>query len=118
MTMGDFWGFEKAGIKLKYIDGLSCLLVNNENVLPMVSELNLDLQEVPIKTIIDGNGQLQHPYYKDAKWDNTMESFANEGYEKLEDDFRNKNSRLLKRIKIMKLLPPKVLSLLKKVKNG
>ena len=118
LTMGDFWGFEKAGIKLRYIDGLSCLLVNNENVLPMVSELNLDLQEVPIKTIIDGNGQLQHPYYKDAKWDNTMESFANEGYEKLEDDFRNKNSRLLKRIKIMKLLPPKVLSLLKKVKNG
>lgn len=118
MTMGDFWGFEKAGIKLRYIDGLSCLLVNNENVLPIVSELNLDLQEVPIEKIIKGNAQLQHPYYKDAKWDNTMDSFANEGYERLEDDFRNKNFRLLKRIKIMKLLPPQVLSLLKKIKNG
>ena len=92
--------------------------MNNENVLPIVYELNLDLQEVPIEKIIKGNAQLLHPYYKDAKWNSIMESFANEGYEKLESEFRNNNSRLVKRIKTMKLLPPQILSMLKKIKNG
>lgn len=116
MTMGDFWGFENAGIKMKYNNGLSCLLVNNDRMLPLLKEFDLAIQEVPIETIINGNAQLQYPYYKDASWDIVMDTFANEGYEKLYGEFISRNSRLLKRIKMAKLLPPRMLSIIRKLK--
>lgn len=59
MTMGDFWGFQKAGINIAYNNGLSCLLVNDKRMLPILGELNLNLQEVAIEHIVNGNAQLR-----------------------------------------------------------
>lgn len=118
MTMGDFWGYEKVGINLEYKMGLSCLLVNNVKLLPILDELNLAIQEVPIESITVVNGQLKHPYYKDEKWNIVMDAFANGEYEKLEADYRKRNEKLLKRVQLHKLLPPKLLRVIRKVKNG
>lgn len=109
MTMGDFWGHGKVGIRLNYKQGLSCLLVNNDKILKFLDELDLDLQEVRIESIIAGNGQLRHPYYKDEKWEEVMDSFSTGGFEKLESDYRKRNEKLLKRARIQKSLPPKLL---------
>lgn len=118
LTMGDFWGYEKIGIKLEFQMGLSCLLVNNDKMFPILDESNIELQEVPIESITAGNGQLKHPYYKDEKWDEVMETFAKGEYEKLEADYRKRNEKLLKRVQLHKLLPPKLLSVIRNVKNG
>lgn len=109
MTMGDFWGYGKVDINLKYKEGLSCLLVNNEKMIPVLNELNIEIQEVPIDSIIAGNGQLRHPYYKDEKWEEVMDSFATDGYEKLELNYTRSNEKVLKKARIQKILPPKLL---------
>jgi coenzyme F420-reducing hydrogenase beta subunit len=117
ITIGDFWGYKKAGIKLAYKKGLSCLLVNNEKVLPILQELKLSFQEVPIDIIINGNYQLMHPNYKDERWDKVMDSFAMGEYEKMEMEFRQRNAKLIRRFSIMKLLPPVLLAYLRQIKK-
>ena len=118
MTMGDFWGYEKVGIDLKYERGLSCLLVNNDKMLPIIDELNLATQEVPIDSITKGNGQLKHPYQKDERWYVVMNSFAKGEYEQLDENYRRDNKEILRRIKLHKLFPPQLLHVLRKIKNG
>ena len=116
LTVGDFWGYEKASIKIEYKKGLSCLLVNDEKMFPILPKLNMTLQEVPVERILNGNDQLLHPYYKDERWNKVMDSFARGEYEKLEMEFRTRNAKLIKRFRIMKLMPPVLLAYLRKIK--
>ena len=51
-----------AGLKLKYSNGLSCVLVNDERFLLIINKLNLELKEVTFDPIVNGNGQLRYPY--------------------------------------------------------
>lgn len=115
MTMGDFWGFDKAGITLKYNKGLSCVLVNDARALSIIDELNLELQDVTIDSIVNGNGQLRHPYYKDDMWDQVMEASANGDFERLIIEYNKENASFLRRARVKKLLPPRVLFFIKKL---
>lgn len=115
MTMGDFWGFNKAGITLKYNKGLSCVLVNDARVLSIINELDLELQEVSIDSIVNGNGQLRHPYYKDEMWDQVMEASANGEFERLINEYNEEKASFIRRARIKKLLPPRTLIFLQKI---
>lgn len=118
MTMGDFWGYQKADIKIDYNNGLSCLLVNNEKMLPFLDELNMTLQEVSIEHIINGNAQLRQPYCKDEKWEYVMEKSARGEFDMLMEEYKTENEKIIKRSikrsKLKRLLPFKIMNLLKK----
>ena len=87
MTIGDFWGYKKVKIEFDYKAGLSCVLVNNPDALPILGELNLITQEVPIDSIINGNTHLRRACLKDEKWDSVMEASANAQFEQLMNDY-------------------------------
>lgn len=114
MTIGDFWGFQKNKIEFEYKDGLSCVLVNDTKILPILCELNLYLQEVPVDSIINGNGQLRHPYCKDEKWDYVMNTSAKNEFDSLAKAYSEINSRQIRRAKIKRAIPQKILLFLKK----
>ena len=115
MTIGDFWGYKKEEINFEYKDGLSCILVNNDKMLPILKELYLTTQEVPIESIIEGNTHLRRPSGIDEKRGYVMETFANEGYEALANDFfkenseKIRNSRSKRRRKVLKDTLKKIL---------
>ena len=92
LTIGDYWGYKKEEIKFDYKDGLSCILVNNPHMLPILEELNLTIQEVSIESIIEGNTHLQRPSCKDERREQVMETFANDGYEVLAKEYFNENA--------------------------
>ena len=91
MTIGDFWGYQKAQIAFDYRDGLSCVLVNHPKMLPILDELDLTIQEVPMELIVEGNTHLRCPSCKDEKWEYVMEIAANEGYEALAKAYFTEN---------------------------
>ena len=111
MTIGDFWGYKKLDISFDYKDGLSCILVNHSKVLPIISQLKLITQEVPIEAIIDGNNHLRRPSIMDEKWGYVMETFAQSGFDMLVKEYEKKNVRIIK-AKIRRMLPQQLLSIL------
>jgi hypothetical protein len=57
MTMGDFWGWLKADIKLDWEKGLSVLFVNTEKAEKILNELRLEKQPVSLSQTL-GNPTL------------------------------------------------------------
>jgi len=47
-----------------------------------------------------------------------MASFAKGEFERLEEEYRKNNEKLLKRVKLHKYFPPYLLRVLRKIKNG
>ena len=108
MTIGDFWGHKKVKIGFDYKEGLSCILVNNPKVLPVLDERDLTIQEVSIESIINGNTHLRQPSEKDLASDYVMEKSATDGFGAIASEYFKDNSRLI--------LKKKVQAFIKKIK--
>lgn len=117
MTIGDFWGYRKVKIGFDYRDGLSCVLVNNPGVLPILAEMDLILQEVPVDSIINGNTHLRCPSTKDESWESVMETAAKDGFEVIAKDYFKNNKRQILKKKIEVFLPKGLVSRVKQIKN-
>ena len=52
LTMGDFWGWQTADIKLKWHRGLSVLYTNTEKGVRMAKDLKMDIQPVPLEATL------------------------------------------------------------------
>ena len=96
LTIGDYWGYKKEDINFEYKDGLSCILVNNPKMLPVLEELNLTKQEVSIESIIENNAHLMRPSCKHEKRDYVLETFAKEGYQALEREYFKDNAERIR----------------------
>ncbi len=118
LTIGDFWGFQKLDIDLQYQGGLSCLLVNDAKIYPLIDEINMNLQEVSVDSIIQGNAQLRHPFQKDDKWDYVMESSSNAEFEQLAKEYTIENFSSIRRCRMKRAIPTSLLMLIKKIKNS
>lgn len=116
LTIGDFWGYKNSDIKLHFQDGLSCVLVNDNRLLPIIEELNLNLQEVPIDAIIQGNAQLRHPFPKDEKWELVMDAVSKNNLEKVARMYNEDNYSIIRRSRLKRMIPPKLLAFLKEMK--
>lgn len=83
ITIGDFWGFQKANLKMSYREGLSCCLLNTTKAKKLFKELNLNMEKVDPKLIIQGNYHLRKPSPKGRFWDPVMNSINKKGFNSL-----------------------------------
>ena len=60
LTMGDFWGWQSAGIELNWHKGLSVLYANTEKGIRITKEIKMDLQTVALEKTIN-NAALNAP---------------------------------------------------------
>lgn len=117
ISIGDFWGYQKAKISLDDWYGLSAILVNSEKGLSFLKKTNLVLKEVALKTIIEGNKALQHPAVPGNRWSFSMECIKNNNIDLLQKTtlLENKKGSLKRRIK--RRIPRCVLHLFKRIKR-
>jgi len=83
ITIGDFWGFQRANLKMSYKEGISCCLLNTSKVTEVFRELNLDVEKVDPKLIIQGNFHLRKPSPKGKYWDSIMNAIRKKGFDSL-----------------------------------
>lgn len=83
ITIGDFWGFQKANLKMSYREGLSCCLLNTTKATEMFRDLNLDMEKVNYTLIIQGNYHLRKPSPKGRYWDPVMNTIKKKGFKSL-----------------------------------
>ena len=109
ITIGDFWGFHKANIKMPYKEGLSCCLLNTSKAQEIFNSLNLQVEKVDSNYIIQGNFHLRKPSPKGRDWDIVMKSIKQNGFDSLTLwglFYKNMCKDILKR-KVRKLLKVK-----------
>lgn len=81
ITIGDFWGFQKANLKMSYQEGISCCLLNTTKVTEIFRELNLNVEKVDPKLIIQGNYHLRRSSPKGKNWDTVMATVKRKGFD-------------------------------------
>lgn len=81
ITIGDFWGFQKVGLKMSYKEGISCSLLNTTKAIGIFEELNLNVEKVDPQYIIQGNYHLRKPLPKGDDWDKVMNAVKQKGFD-------------------------------------
>ncbi len=81
ITIGDFWGFHKANLKMTYKEGVSCCLLNTPKAINIFSSLQLDIEKVDISLIVQGNYHLRKPSPKSISWETVMDAVNRKGFE-------------------------------------
>lgn len=70
-----------------------------------------------IDSIVNGNGQLKHPYYKDDMRDQVMEVSANGDFEWLIIEYNKENASFLRRARVKKTIAPSCVDFYKENSN-
>lgn len=81
ITIGDFWGFQKANLKMSIKGGLSCCLLNTPKAIECFKSLNIDVEKVDPSLIIQGNYHLRKPSPKGRDWETVMNSIKRNGFD-------------------------------------
>lgn len=91
ITIGDFWGYQKADIKMSVIEGISCCLINTQKAKDIFGSLNLNVEEIDPSIIIQGNYHLRKPSTKGRRWESVMNEIRDHGFETLASEFKRNN---------------------------
>lgn len=106
ITIGDFWGYQQASLKIKISQGLSICLLNNS----MYSKFQglfagLNLERVEVDLAVRGNRQLNAPECKGDRWDQVMENFKKGNFDDIAKEYLKSNKKQVIKSKIVKHLP-------------
>lgn len=93
ITVGDFWGYKKAGLKMQPNTGISCCLVNSPKGITIFNQLDIETEEVTPDTIIQGNAHLRRPAKKGKEWDTIMGIIQNDGFRQLASSFKKTHKK-------------------------
>lgn len=123
LTIGDYWGIEKYSpdIMMKpnisSMEGVSCLLINNERGKKIIDEYGegLAMYPVEIEKIMKINTQLREPACHTVERDKILSIFSNDGYATIEKMFQRK--KIIRKIKrgIKKIVPKPIKKVLKQL---
>ena len=80
ITIGDFWGFGKANLKMSYQEGLSCCLLNTRKAVDIFNSLNLDVEKVDPELIIQGNYHLRQASSIGSNWESVVGAISRSGF--------------------------------------
>lgn len=93
ITIGDFWGYEKANLKMSVREGVSCCLINTEKARNIIEELNVNSENVEPEIIIKGNAHLRKVSNKGKQWESVLNSIHNNGFNNIYSQFRKSNRK-------------------------
>ena len=118
ITVGDFWGHEKADIKMNTEYGLSLVTLNTARakaLLPLLAD-RLSLEEIDYQIAVNGNRCLHAPTEKGDKWDAYMEALKNDTVEDMAKRYIQKNKKKILRNKLKMRVPYELFAQIRKKK--
>jgi coenzyme F420-reducing hydrogenase beta subunit len=80
LTLGDFWGWQKAHITMSTQEGVSCCLLNTGKAKEVFAQLNINTNKVTVDSIIQGNYHLRNRSKKKDNWETVMDTIVQNGF--------------------------------------
>ena len=103
VTIGDFWGYQKANLKMSKKEGISCCLLNSSKAVEIFKELPIHAEEVDINVIVQGNPRLREHGVKTKNWGPVMNSIRDKGFDDLAKTFKRSHRKAILKAKIKRL---------------
>ena len=88
ITIGDFWGWKKAGLKMSTQEGVNCCLLNTEKAKEVFPQLEIDTNSVMVESIIQGNFHLRNRSRMRPEWKTVMDTIVYDGFARYAVRFR------------------------------
>jgi coenzyme F420-reducing hydrogenase beta subunit len=104
VTIGDFWGYQKANLKMSKKEGISCCLLNSAKAVEIFKGLPIQAEEVDIATIIQGNTRLRKHETKTNNWETVMNNIRDNGFGPLAKSFNRTHRKVFLKSFIKKLV--------------
>lgn len=104
ITIGDFWGFQKADLKMPYKEGVSCCLINNPKAIEVFKSINITAEEVNPDLIIQGNVHLRRTSPKGKNRETVLERIRTEGFKTMAKEYKKANSKLFIKAFVKKII--------------
>lgn len=104
ITIGDFWGYQKAMLKMSVKEGVSCCLLNTEKAIKIFANLNVNYEKVDSEIIVKGNKHLRTYSNKGKNWENVMNTIMLNGFDVLSSQFRKSHRKAFMKAIIKKLI--------------
>lgn len=115
ITIGDYWGIEKAHPQVNTDNGISVVLVNNEKGKKIIPNLNLELTESDFEKATPDNRCLYKPTEYGENRDKILEIFIKDGAESVNDYFKKLIKSKRKFLKIKRIFPESLKKRIKKL---
>lgn len=87
-------------------NGISCCLLNIEKAVRILSHLELNLQEIPVDFIVNGNVCLRHPSKKGENYEHCMDYMRHGRYGELDDELRRSIGCRVRLRRLLKVVLP------------
>jgi len=115
VTMGDYWGIEKAHPEIDTRNGVSVLLVNSEKGRALVPELSklLSLTESTFDQARAQNGQLNRPTARSDQREAILRTWRTGGYQAVADEYYRANKKRLVLLRLKAMIPGRAKRLIK-----
>ena len=88
ITIGDFWGWQKANLQMSAKEGVNCCLLNTEKAKEVFSQLHINTNNVTVESIIRGNYHLRAKSKMRPEWKSVMDIIINDGFAQYAVQFR------------------------------
>ncbi len=95
ITMGDFWGHEKAGLNVDTTKGLSVCLTNTEKGERLIAEImdTVNVIKVDREIAISGNPTFKNPIWRPKSRERVMDIYENYGTKELAKYYKKTNRK-------------------------
>lgn len=119
ITMGDYWGIEKAHPEIVTKEGVSVLLVNSKKGIGLIDDLSkyLQLAESIFEKARVHNGPLNRPNAKSEKREIIFKTWREGGYKAVADQYYRMNKKRIILSKVKMLVPYSIKKSLRKILN-
>lgn len=104
ITIGDFWGFQKANLKMSKKEGISCCLLNSSKGVEIFKGLPIQAEEVDLATIIQGNARLRKHETQTNNWETVMNNIRDNGFGPLAKSFNRTHRKVFIKAFIKRLV--------------
>lgn len=104
VTIGDFWGYQKANLKMSKKEGISCCLLNSPKAVEIFKELPIFAEDADVKTIVQGNPRLREHGIKTKNWEPIMNNIRDNGFDNLALSFKRSHRKAFLMAFIKKLV--------------
>lgn len=108
ITIGDFWGFQKANLQMSFREGVSCCLLNTPKSIEVFQSLNLNTEEVNPDIIVQGNVHLRRTSPIGKNRETVLETIRKEGFKVLAKEYRKANKCSFLKAFLKKLILKKI----------
>lgn len=104
ITIGDFWGWQKANIQMSAKEGVSCCLLNTEKAKDIFSQLHINTNCVTVQSIIQGNYHLRGRSKMSEAWKSVMDTIVTDGFAEYAMRYRKGHLKTMAKLYIKRIV--------------